>query len=190
MLGSGRDDKEGLERAFAGVNDGIGSIFSSAGILSRYAWNAQMRFLVAAGLMPVFRNHPWLFLVVALVLLVVVVPVGVLWGAIALFALQNEPKAKNDFLVEIKSRNDEPPSLSELVEEPGVRTILSALARTQDGRLERRVFKIWYGMPAPQAERLLSHLIRLGLAGYAHDAPTESYLITDEGRALVARMGW
>ena len=185
-----RDDEESLHRAAAGAHNGMSSIFSSVGVFSRYAWNAQMRFLVSLGLMPLFRQHWWLFLVVAFALLAIALPLGVIWVAVAFFALNSNPAAENDYLVEIKSKEDDPPSYFDIIEDPNVRSILSALAHAQDGTLEKTAFKLWLGIPSLTAENLLSHLARFGLVKQALDAPTESYLITDEGRALVTRMGW
>lgn len=99
------DKKPDSHVAYAAFMDGVAAVGSSISVVGRYWWNLQMRLLVKIGVMPIFRAHWWIFLIVGFILLAFVFPFGVAFAVSAFCAAQMEPKAINDFVVPLRREN-------------------------------------------------------------------------------------
>ncbi len=112
--GGRKSDKDDLDKAYAGINDGVSGIFSGIAIFGRYLWNAQIRFLKSIGIMHIFVSHWWLFLIVGFVLLAFVMPVGLVFLGSALAAIQMNPDSKDDYIVPLSHDNRKYEDLREI----------------------------------------------------------------------------
>ncbi len=63
------------------------------------SWNLLMKGLVAARVMPLFKRTPWLLVILIMLLIVVITPVGIFILITALFVIDKEPKAANNFMI-------------------------------------------------------------------------------------------
>ncbi|SNR74783.1 hypothetical protein SAMN06265378_1295 [Paracoccus sediminis] len=103
--------------------DGLSAVASSVSVVGRYWWNIQMKLLQKVGVMPFFRAHWWLFLVVGFFLLAFLYPIGVAFVVSAFCAGAKDPKAENDFIVPLRGDSDEadyPAEVSGLGASPSV----------------------------------------------------------------------
>ena len=89
----------GAEAAWREMRTGMTGVLRGAVILLRVLWNQQARLIRWSGLMPAFRQRPWLFALIGLVLLIFVFPLGLVYVACALAASGADPRAETDFQV-------------------------------------------------------------------------------------------
>jgi len=88
--------------AYGAATEGIAAASASLAIVGRYWWNLQMRLLVATCTMRFFKAHWWLFLVVGFLLLAFVTPLGVAFVVSAFCAGAMDPKAEDNFIVQLR----------------------------------------------------------------------------------------
>ena len=96
------DKKPDSHVAYGAAMDGVSAVASSVSVVGRYWWNVQMQLLQKTGIMPVFRAHWWLFLVVGFLLLAFLMPIGIAFVISAFCAGAMDPKSKNDFIVPLR----------------------------------------------------------------------------------------
>jgi hypothetical protein len=96
------DNKPDSHIAYGAAMDGVSAVVSSVSVVGRYWWNVQMQLLQKTGIMPVFRTHWWLFLVVGFLLLAFLPPIGAAFVISAFCAGVMDPKSKNDFIVPLR----------------------------------------------------------------------------------------
>lgn len=96
------DKKPDSHVAYGAAMDGVAAIAASVSIVGRYWWNRQMQLLQKIGLMPLFKAHWWLFLVVGFLLLAFLFPLGIAFIVSSWSAGQMDPKAANDFIVPLR----------------------------------------------------------------------------------------
>jgi len=96
------DKKPDSHVAYGAAMDGVSAVASSVSVVGRYWWNVQMQLLQKTGVMPVFRAHWWLFLVVGFLLLAFLPPIGVAFVISAFCAGAFDPQSKNDFIVPLR----------------------------------------------------------------------------------------
>jgi len=96
------DKKPDSHVAYGAAMDGVSAVASSVSVVGRYWWNVQMQLLQKTGIMPVFRAHWWLFLVVGFLLLAFLLPIGTAFVISAFCAGAMDPKSKNDFIVPLR----------------------------------------------------------------------------------------
>ena len=101
------NEKPDSHVAYGAAMDGLSAVASSVSVVGRYWWNVQMKLLQKIGVMPVFRAHWWLFLVVGFILLAFLFPIGVAFVVSAFCAGAMDPKAENDFIVPLRVNNAE-----------------------------------------------------------------------------------
>ncbi|MBZ9760982.1 hypothetical protein LB553_08840 [Mesorhizobium sp. CA8] len=86
------------------LEDSIGRLMPLVGRVLASAWNIQMRLLIAIGLMPYAQKYPWALFVLAFVLLGVVFPLGLIFTATGIAALNYDVRAKDQFLADLDKR--------------------------------------------------------------------------------------
>jgi hypothetical protein len=59
----------------------------------------QMKFLIAVGLMNYFVQRPWLLFALAIILLAVFYPLGIVFAVTGIAAIFYEAKSENQFIV-------------------------------------------------------------------------------------------
>ena len=96
------DKKPDSHVAYGAAMDGVSAVASSVSVVGRYWWNVQMQLLQKIGVMPIFRAHWWLFLVVGFFLLAFLLPIGIAFVISAFCAGAMEPESKNDFIVPLR----------------------------------------------------------------------------------------
>lgn len=88
--------------AYGAAMDGLSALMSSVGVVGRFFWNLQMQLLLKVGIMPLFRNLWWLFIVVGFILLGLIPPLGIAFVVSAFCAGQMDPKAKDNYIVPLR----------------------------------------------------------------------------------------
>ncbi len=96
------DKKPDSYVAYGAATDGVAAVVASVSIVGRYWWNFQMQLLQKIGIMPLFKAHWWLFLVVGFLLLAFLFPLGIAFVISSLCAGQLDPKAEEDFIVPLR----------------------------------------------------------------------------------------
>jgi hypothetical protein len=97
-----KGEKEDLNDAFSGINDGLSGIFYECMVVGRYIWNMEMRMLRSVGVMHFFVSRWWLFVVLGFLLLAFVMPIGVAFLFTAYAAGQMAPKGQDEFIVPLR----------------------------------------------------------------------------------------
>lgn len=69
------------------------------------AWNIQMRFLIAVGLMPLVQKYPWVLFATSFLLLAFVYPLGIAFTATGIAAITYNARSKDQFLVDLDKRD-------------------------------------------------------------------------------------
>jgi hypothetical protein len=64
-------------------------------------WNLLMRLLIAIGAIELFVKRPWLFVVLAIVLLGLVYPVGIVFSILGIVANNYGSSSSNNFIVDL-----------------------------------------------------------------------------------------
>ncbi|RWP83477.1 MAG: hypothetical protein EOR11_23455 [Mesorhizobium sp.] len=64
-------------------------------------WNLEMKLLIAVGLMPYIVRHGWLLFGIALVLLAVVFPLGIVFTVTGIAAMNYGAEAGNSFIIDL-----------------------------------------------------------------------------------------
>lgn len=88
--------------AYGAALDSFTSATTGLAVVGRYVWNLQMQLLMAVGAMRFFRAQPWLFVVLALLLLAFALPIGIAFVVSAFCAGALNPKGENGFIVPLK----------------------------------------------------------------------------------------
>ena len=88
--------------AYGAAAEGVIAAIASVGVIGRYWWNLQMRFLVTTGAMRFFRAHWWLFLIAGFLLLAFAMPLGVAFMVSAYCASTMDPSPDEDFIVPLR----------------------------------------------------------------------------------------
>ncbi|MES0061463.1 hypothetical protein [Mesorhizobium sp. M0041] len=65
-------------------------------------WNLEMKLLIAVGLMPYIVRHGWLLFGIALVLLAVVFPLGIVFTVTGIAAMNYGAEAGNRFIIDLR----------------------------------------------------------------------------------------
>lgn len=175
-------DRERLNQAYREAQGGFASITSAGGKASRMLWNAQMRLLLSMNAMAIFRSYPWLFVGVGAILLAVVLPIGVVWVIVALFALQNEPLAEENFIVEVEAAPKVMTPWDALARQPDVMMILQRIATAGDVGMSVQEIQTAVGTEHARLRRISGDLLMNGKIAFT-DGRDKRYRITDEGRA-------
>lgn len=88
------------------LDDSLTGMFSQAQGFAVWAtsglcklWNLEMQFVINIGLMPTLKKFPWLPILLAVLLLALLFPLGVLFVVVAVAAMTRSPKIVNDFKV-------------------------------------------------------------------------------------------
>ncbi|WP_411839701.1 hypothetical protein [Paracoccus sp. ME4] len=183
-MDSKQRDSERINHAYAEAQGGLSGIVSAAGKVCRMLWNAQMRLLVSINAMDPFRRHPWLFVGVGAILLAVVLPIGVAWVVVALFALQNEPLAEEDFIVEIETAPKVMTPWDALARQPDVMMMLQRIASAGDVGMSVQELQAAVGTEHARVRRIAGDLLLNGKIAFT-DGRDKRYRITDEGRACL-----
>lgn len=102
MSKNSSDEKEDIQDALSGINDGLSNILDECMVVGRYIWNMEMRILKSAHVMPYFVSHWWLFVALGFFLLAFVMPLGVAFVFTAIAAGQMGPKSKDEFKVPLR----------------------------------------------------------------------------------------
>jgi hypothetical protein len=86
------------------VEKSVNDMMPLVGRMLAAVWNMQMKALIALGLMGHFQKYPWVFVGVALLLLALVFPLGVIFSVTGLAALHFNVSARDQFLVNLEGR--------------------------------------------------------------------------------------
>ena len=93
--------------AYGAAAEGVIAAIASVGVIGRYWWNLQMRFLVTTGAMRFFKAHWWLFLIAGFLLLAFAMPLGVAFMVSAYCASTMDPSPNEDFMVPLRRAADD-----------------------------------------------------------------------------------
>jgi hypothetical protein len=81
------------------VEASINEIIPIVGRILVSIWNMQMKFLIAVGLMDYFVQRPWLLFALAIILLAVFYPLGIVFSVTGIAAMNYGAKSENQFMV-------------------------------------------------------------------------------------------
>jgi hypothetical protein len=91
--------KDELQNAETSIN----RIFETVTRLFASIWNVQMKVLIALNLMGYFKDYPWLFVCLAVVLLVLILPLGVIFSVSGMVAMHYNVKGQDGFLIKLNT---------------------------------------------------------------------------------------
>ncbi len=81
------------------VETSINEIIPIVGRILVSIWNMQMKFLIAVGLMDYFVQRPWLLFALAIILLAIFYPLGIVFSVTGIAAMNYGAKSENQFMV-------------------------------------------------------------------------------------------
>lgn len=81
------------------VEASINEIIPIVGRILVSIWNIQMKFLITVGLMDYFVQRPWLLFALAVVLLAVFYPLGIVFSVTGIAAMNYGAKSESQFIV-------------------------------------------------------------------------------------------
>lgn len=84
------------------VEDSLNEMTPIVGRVLGSVWNLQMRLLIAVGLMPYCVRHGWLLSGIAIVLLAVVFPLGIVFTVTGVAAMSYGAKASSNFIIDLR----------------------------------------------------------------------------------------
>lgn len=84
------------------VETAINEIIPLFGRMILSMWNLQVKALISIGAISHFLARPWLFVATAIVLLVLVLPLGIIFSIMGMVAMHYGANAKDQFIVSIK----------------------------------------------------------------------------------------
>ena len=87
------------EGDFRNVEASINEIIPILGRILISIWNVQMKLIIALGLMDFFVKRSWLLFALAVVLLAVFYPLGLVFSVTGITAMNYGAKAENQFIV-------------------------------------------------------------------------------------------
>lgn len=184
-MNSRQRDRERINQAYGEAQGGVASITSAVGKASRMLWNAQMRLLLSMNAMDPFRKYPGLFVGVGAILLAVVLPIGVVWVIVALFALQNEPLAEEDFIVEIGRASSLMTPWGDLMGQKDAVTVLRRIETSGERGVAPDEIRTALGVEDARLRRVIRDLTDHRVIVLTEGSDPR-YLLTDEGRTRLA----
>ncbi|KGM46572.1 hypothetical protein [Pseudooceanicola atlanticus] len=101
-MSDGKNDRDDLNAAYGKIHHGVGGALTGVGVFARHIWNLEMKLLRKIGVMPLFRRTWWLFVVLAILLLMFVTPLGAVFVITALCGATMDPKPEDDFIVPLQ----------------------------------------------------------------------------------------
>ncbi|TIN70479.1 MAG: hypothetical protein E5Y30_15840 [Mesorhizobium sp.] len=84
------------------VEDSLNEMIPIVGRVLGSVWNLEMRVLIAVGLMPYFVRHGWLLFGIAVLLLAVVFPLGIVFTVTGVAAMSYGATASSNYIVDFK----------------------------------------------------------------------------------------
>jgi hypothetical protein len=87
---------------FQRVEDSLNEMIPIGGRILGSVWNLEMRLLIAVGLMPYFVRHGWLLFCIAVLLLALVLPLGIVFSVTGVAAMSYGAEARRNFIIDLK----------------------------------------------------------------------------------------
>lgn len=87
---------------FQRVEDSLNEMIPMVGRVLGSVWNLEMRLLIAVGLMPYFVRHGWLLFGLAILLLAVVFPLGIVFTVTGVAAMSYGAEAGSNFIIDLQ----------------------------------------------------------------------------------------
>ncbi|TGQ36513.1 hypothetical protein [Mesorhizobium sp. M00.F.Ca.ET.216.01.1.1] len=87
---------------FRRVEQSLNEVIPIIGRILGSVWNMEMKLLIAVGLMPYLVRHAWLLFGIAVVLLAVLFPLGIVFTVTGIAAMNYGAEAGSNFIVDLR----------------------------------------------------------------------------------------